>query len=399
MNEVEPPVLDGLRVLDFGRLMPSGVATFELAQMGADVIKVEIPPVGDYIRDIKPAIRGRGDIHLSINRNKRSISVDFRTPGGRDIALQLIRDADVMVELSRPGTMAKYGLSWEDVRAVNPKLVYCSFTAYGDRGPMASLPAHGLSADAAGGALTAGPDGNYSTPDSFRAVGPWAAGLYGASRIVAACYSVRLGSSGRRISVSQLAAAAACNYREMAVYANEAEGSELTFAGLGPRYAAYECEDHEFVLLCATEAPLWNAFCEAVDRTDLPDYQRDDYLLGYGSDSVLGAELTRLFQTRSSVQWMQLAIEKSLSIAPVRRPDELHVDSQLQSIGMISETQHPLDGGPVHLAGDPAPFDEWAPTSTPAPELGQHTAEVLSSIGYSAHEIDDLARRGVVTVG
>lgn len=386
-------LLSGVRVLDFGRLFPSAVATFELAKLGADVIKVEQPPGGDLLRFNEPLIGGRGDIHLDLNRNKRSLALDFRSEAGRAVAHRLVRESDVLVELSRPGTMGRFGLDWETVHDLNPRLVYCSFSAYGQDGPYADMPAHGLSADAVGGSL-ASMARSGEMPDTYTSVGPWAGGISAATTIVAAVLRARQTGQGIFLDATQSSAVTVFNFREIAMHANEVEGDKRTFAHLGPRYACYETSDAKFVLLTATEPKLWNTLCSAVGRQDL-QVDEQQAAFDYSDDSAVRAELRSLFAERTRDQWMSDAMERGLPIAPVLGTDELHLDPQNLHRETVVRMAHPL-GGEVVLSGHAVRGGGGGVTFSPAPEFGANSREILGELGWSGSGIDSLIDIGAV---
>ncbi len=386
-------MLDGITVLDFGRLLPSGVATYQLAALGATVVKVERPPLGDHLRVNPPLIGGRGDMHLDINRNKLSLALDFTTESGRRVAHQLIRSADVVVESSRPGALAKYGLGYPEVRQIRPGVVYCSFTGYGQAGPYAHMPAHGLSADAAGGLLVTVAGAPPTAPRGYLSAGAWAAGMQGAVAIMAAL--IRRDRDGCHLDVSQSDAAVAFNFRDVDLAGNQHDSAEGSFGEIGPRYAAYRCQDGRYVLLTVTEKRLWNDFCAAIGRPDLySDAQAD--LLPYENDPPLAAELTRVFASRPQADWMALAAESRLGISPVHDPRELARDPHFTARHTIEEMPHPLTGR-VRLAAYPVAVNGAKPALRPAPELGEHSRAVLHEAGFGAAEIDALIADGVVT--
>ncbi|HEU5384531.1 MAG TPA: CaiB/BaiF CoA-transferase family protein [Streptosporangiaceae bacterium] len=386
-------MLEGITVLDFGRLLPSGVATYQLAALGATVVKVERPPLGDHLRVNPPLIGGRGDMHLDINRNKLSLALDFATESGRRVAHRLIRSADVVVESSRPGALAKYGLGYSDVRQIRPGIVYCSFTGYGQAGPYAHMPAHGLSADAAGGMLIPAPGDPSAAPRGYTSAGAWAAGMHGAVALTAAL--VRRHPDGCHLDISQSDAAAAFNFRHVDLAGNRHDSAEGSFEKIGPRYAAYRCQDGRYVLLTVTERRLWNDFCDAVGRPDLRSDSGPD-LLPYENDPTLAAELTRIFTSRPQPDWMALAAERRLGIAPVHDPRDLAEDPHFTERRTIEEMPHPVSGR-VRLVTHPVAVSGVKAVLRPAPELGEHSRAVLSEAGFSAAEIDALIADGVVT--
>jgi len=386
--------LEGVRVLDLGRLMPSAIATAELGKLGADVVKVEMPPHGDYLRVNPPLIDGRGDMHLDINRNKRSIGVHFEKPAGRELLLRLVSTADVFVELSRPGAMERLGLDYNTLRASNPSLVYASFSGFGHTGPYSELAAHGLSADGASGFLPVMADGGRRVlPEPYVSVGPRAAGLYGAIAILGALVGRSATGRGQHLDISQGDAAIAWYYREMVLTANTGTGTP-SYRSLGPRYEIYRCADDRYVLFAATEPHLWRRFCNVADRPDLAD-SADDVAVEYHDDPLVRAALETVFAARTRAEWVELGIETGIPITPVVESTEITSDEHVRARGMVQRQPHPL-GGDMWLTGHPVRFSDGDVTFTPAPELGQHTVDVLSESGFDEAEVAAAVEMGAV---
>jgi crotonobetainyl-CoA:carnitine CoA-transferase CaiB-like acyl-CoA transferase len=385
--------LAGVRVIDLGRLMPSSIATLELAVLGAEVIKVELPPHGDYLRINPPFVGDRGDMHLHINRGKKSVRVDLRMPEGRAALDRLLAASDVLVELGRPGAGQAFGLDPARVRQLNPRLVHCSMTGFGFSGPYADLGAHGLSADAAAGLLRLERDGDrWLLPDPYVSVGPRASGLYAAIAILAALYEARSTGVGRFLDVSQWDAAIAWNYRELVLSANGV-GHVPSYRDLGPKYDVYETADGSWVLLCAPEPKLFRALCAAVGRDDLAGPDTDE-VVQFHDDDGLRAELRDVFRQRTRDEWLDVGRRSKVPIAPVVQREELATDPHVVARGMVTTEVDP-SGVEVRLPGFPVKGLEPDERLAPAPELGQHTVEVLESLGYSESEIEDLADRRV----
>jgi formyl-CoA transferase len=382
--------LVGVRVLDCGRLLPSGLATARLRSLGADVIKVESPPDGDYLRGNDPRLGGVGDMDLELNRGKRSVAVDVRVEEGREVVLRLAAGCDVFVESSRPGTFPRLGLGYADVAAVNPAVVYCSISGFGQRGPYAGLGAHGLSADAAAGLLRPSEERPH-LPDWYLSVGPRAAGLEAAVAILGALVGQRRKRRSRYLDVSQWAAALRWNFRDVALAAN---GADLApgYSQLGPRFDLYRTADGRQVLLCAPEPAVFARFCAAADRPDLAKATGSE-VTDYGDDPELRAELEALIATRTSSAWLDLAAAEGIPIAPVRRPGELVDDPHATFHAALREEVHPVAGkvrlGPLvrTFAGE---------VDQPSPALGAHTDEVLAEIGIDAAHRARLHEEGVV---
>jgi crotonobetainyl-CoA:carnitine CoA-transferase CaiB-like acyl-CoA transferase len=380
-------LLAGVKVLDFGRLMPSGIATFQLAALGADVVKVERPPDGDRLRTNAPLVSGRGDMHLGLNRSKRSIALDFTTESGMRAAQRMAAQVDVVVESSRPGTFRRYGLDYESLADLNPRLVYASFTGYGQSGPYSPLPAHGLCADAMGAILADAHEPHEVLPDSAMSIGAWAAGLYGAYAIAAALVSAN--PRGHYLDIAQADAAADVMFRDIIVANNAADGGQASFRELGPRYDVYDCADGLRVLLTATEAKLWDEFCGVVSRPDLCSAPGDPAVLPYGPDAQLRDQVSAIFATRSRAEWLALAQAHGLAIAPVHTPESYAADQHVQARHMVRDERHPM-GGNVRLTGHPVSVDGAFAALDPAPELGEDTAEVLTDFGFTAEEAAEL---------
>jgi crotonobetainyl-CoA:carnitine CoA-transferase CaiB-like acyl-CoA transferase len=398
------PFLRGVRVLDLGRLMPSAIATAELARLGADVVKVEIPPDGDYLRTTPPLVAGRGDMHLQINRGKRSLALRFDTDEGRAVLLRMVRDSQVFVELSRPGTMEKLGLGAVALLEVNPAVVYCSFSGFGQDGPYSKLAAHGLSADVASGFLPLEEaDGRTAIPASYTSIGPRASGLYGAVSILGALLHSRATGEGCSIDISQWDATVAWHYRGVVLEANGGERVPA-YRDLGPRYDIYRCSDGRHVLFAAPERKLWARFCEAVDRPDLITPGED--LVDYHDDPALRREVAGILAGRDRTAWVEFGVETGVPISPCLDTGEIDDDPHYRERSMLLRERHPL-GGDVWVTGDPAKFNVGPPTEagpaagppvelSPAPELGQHSWQVLADFGFDDAEIERLRKEGTV---
>jgi crotonobetainyl-CoA:carnitine CoA-transferase CaiB-like acyl-CoA transferase len=395
--------LHGVRVLDLGRLMPSAIATAELARLGADVVKVEIPPDGDYLRTTPPLVGGRGDMHLQINRGKRSLALHFDTEEGRAVLLRMVRESQVFVDLSRPGAMADLGLGASALLGLNPALVHCSFSGFGQDGPYAKLAAHGLSADAASGFLPLEEaDGRAVIPAWYVSIGPRASGLYGAVSILGALFQSRETGQGCSIDISQWDATVAWHYRGVVLEANGGERVPA-YRDLGPRYDIYRCRDGGHILFAAPERKLWARFCEAVDRPDL--LRPDEALVEYRDDPALRQEIAGIVAGRDRAAWVEFGVQTGVPISPCLDTSEIDDDPHYRERGMLRREPHPLEGE-VWVTGDPAKFTARATEAgppagppvelSPAPELGQHSFQVLADFGFDDAEIEHLRKEGTV---
>jgi crotonobetainyl-CoA:carnitine CoA-transferase CaiB-like acyl-CoA transferase len=404
-------LLDGVRIVEVSMLGPAAITT-ALADLGAEVIKVE-PPQGDYVRAMTwPIVEGVSLMHLHVNRGKRSIAIDLRTEEGVELFLDLVRGADVVVEAMRPGGLARRGLSFERMQEVNPRIVQCTISGYGATGPYRDLASHGIAYDAWAGIFTPETDANgYPGIPDHVSIGINAGPLFGALGILAAVIHARATGEGAELELAQSDAAAAFDwYRSETYRAYERPESEVTgnksddyvrrepaIAGMrgGVRYSVYASTDG-YVLFMASEQHFWKKFCEALERTELyerwPGSQYGDHARG---NTEMQAELTKIFATRSTAEWVQFGIDVDVPIAPVYTPHTVHDDPQFQDrmswfpASALGADQLPF---PVKVAGE----EPTVPGK--APEVGEHTEAVLRDVlGYDDAKIAALRHAGAIT--
>ncbi|HEX3811977.1 MAG TPA: CoA transferase [Mycobacteriales bacterium] len=395
-------LLAGLRVVECSMLGPGAIST-PLADLGADVIKVE-PPTGDYIRSMSwPIIDGNSLLHLHISRGKRSIVLNLRTEAGRETFLDLVRTADVVVEAMRPGGLDRRGLGYGRLREINPKLVMFTISGYGMTGPYRDLPSHGIAYDAWAGTVTPepGPDGLPSIPE-HTSIGITAGPLFGTAAILAGVLHARETGQGCHLEVAQSDAAAAFDWlRSEGHRAYERPESEVTgnpsdgylrrapgTAGMaeGVRYQFYASTDGH-ILFMASERGFWQNFCSAVGRDDLFEAHPGERLADHARGNLaLRHELAGIFGTRSTAEWVRFGLDHEVPIGPVNSPASIAADPQFtdrlpwQPADRLAVEQLPF---PVRAVGRRPPA-----AARRAPELGEHTDEVLTEVlGY------DVARR------
>jgi len=404
------PPLAGLRVIESSLLGP-GAITMHLADLGAEVIKVESPG-GDYIREMTwPIVEGVSLLHLHVHRGKQSIVLDLRKPEAVAVYLDLVRGADVVVEAMRPGSLAKRGLGFEELRAVNPKIVFCNISGYGMTGPYKDLPAHGIAFDTWAGIVNvARDDEGFTYIPEHASMGMHAGPLFGALGILAAVLRARETGEGSQLEIGQSDAAAYMDwYRIESWKAYERPDSEVTgnksdnyerrapgTAGMreGVRYQIYESSDG-YVLFMASEQAFWKNFCEAVGRSELferwPGSKFADHARG---NRELQRELKAIFQTKTSAAWIALASEKNFPIAPVNTPKTIADDPQFQDrFPWYPHERHGADmlPYPVRFLGETLPEPSKAPT------VGEHSEAVLGKVlGYDAERIAKLKASGAL---
>jgi crotonobetainyl-CoA:carnitine CoA-transferase CaiB-like acyl-CoA transferase len=408
-SQTEAP-LSGVRIVECSMLGPAAITT-ALVDLGADVLKVE-PPQGDYVREMTwPIVEGTSLMHLHLNRGKRSVVLDLRTDDGAAIFLDLVREADAVVEAMRPGGLERRGLGYQQLSEINPRIVFITISGYGMTGPYKDYPSHGIAYDTwAGVVKPAVDDEGFAYIPEHVSIGINAGPLYGALGILAGIIKARATGSGCRMEIAQSDAAASIDWLRVEAHrAYERPAREVTgnrsdnyvrrapgTAGMkdGVRYNLYESRDGH-VLFMASEREFWKNFCEGVGRTDLferhPGSKYADHAVG---NTELRKELRDIFRTKTSAEWLEFGGRVNTPIAPVNTPKSIAADPQFQDRmpwlpkERMGADQLPL---PVKLIDRDLPLPDKAPT------VGQHTDEVLHTVlGYDDARIAALRQSGAL---
>ena len=396
-------LLEGVTVVETGVLMTVDHLGRLLGDEGADVVKVEIPGVGDYLRNIMTRFAPDwSTFHLALNRNKRSLTCDARTAEGREVLARLLARADIFITGNVGATNQRLGLDDDSVRAIRPDIVYCQATGFGASGPYAEVPTHGQMMDALGGAtppLTLDDEGFVVTKgDAEPATGGVVVGpLYAAFGVACALARARLTGEGCYLDVSCADAVLSSQWLRAIAELNP-ELVDRGWSGKGPgesaKYQHYQTADGKYVLFCAIEPKFWAHWCRAVGRDDLLAAHRNDLVVDFaGGEDALRREIQEVFHTRTLAEWMQLAVEHDVALGPALRFDEVADDPHLQARGQIVVEQHPVFGA-MRTLGNPVVVPGEPFTVRSAPSLGQHTDEVLAELGY-----DDAARARLHEIG
>jgi alpha-methylacyl-CoA racemase len=398
--------LAGIRVLDLSRLLPGGFCSLLLADLGADVLKVEDTGMGDYIRWSPPYVEGAEDssksaLFLALNRNKRSIRVDLKRERGREVLLRLVGEHDVVLESFRPGVLDRLGVGYERMREVNPRIVYCAISGYGQTGPKREAAGHDMNYLGLVGLLGLTGEGGGPPVQAAGQIADLGGGaLMGAFGILAALRErdgspTRPGSGeGQVVDVSM--ADGALSWLAMVAGAYFADGSVprrggLPLAGSLVCYRPYECADG-WVTLGALEPKFWQAWCRGVGREDLIERQFE------GPGSEAHAQVVGVFKSRTRAQWQEFATQHDCCLEPVLDLDEALGSELVRAREMVVELDQPgVTGGvrqlglPVKLARTPGDHGRL-----PGPALGEHTERVLAEAGYPPEEIAALLESGAI---
>ena len=388
--------LEGLRVLDLTRLLPGGYATCLMADLGADVVKVEEPGRGDYIRWMPPPAGDASAGHVALNRNKRSVTLNLKTPEGRDVFKELVPSFDVVVESFRPGVMDRLGIGWATLSELHPALVYCAITGYGQDGPRSAAAGHDVDYAAYSGVLgiTGEPGGRPVVPGVQ--VGDLGGG--GMAAVIAILVALRkrdATGAGDFCDVSMTDGLVSWLSMHAAAFVATGEiprRGDMHLSGAHPCYRVYPAADG-WLAVGALEPQFWAALCAAIDRPDLTD---DGFATGERRDEVIAA-LEELFSSRTRAQWMEHFGDADVCVAPVNYLAEVFADEQVLHRGMVVEgrlrdgREWRHVGVPVKLAGAPGDV-----LRRPAPELGEHTDEVLGAAGVGPERLAELRALGAL---
>lgn len=400
MNGPLPGPLQGIRVLDLTRVLAGPYCTMFLGDLGAEVVKIEQPGVGDDTRSWGPPfVGGESAYFLCINRNKRSLSLDLKSDRGTELLRRLAESADVLVENFRPGTMDRFGLGEKDLRKANPRLIYASLSGFGADGPMRDWPGYDLIVQAWGGlmSITGAPDGEPTKVGV--AIIDIVAGLMLGKTIVAALFARERHGIGQKIETSLLEAEVACLINT---------GSNYLLGGKIPArwgnahpsivpYQSFKTRDSFLVVGVASEG-IWRRFCHVIERPELADdarFAKNPERVEHRAELI--SVLTDLFLERDTSTWITLLGDAGIPCAPVQTIDQVFGSPQVHHREMLVQVQHPtagtlpMAGLPVKLSATPASI-RLAP-----PLLGQHSEEVLQAwLGMDEDAVANLKSAGVI---
>ena len=392
--------LQDIQVLDLTRALAGPFCTLMLGDYGADVIKIEIPETGDDTRHWGPPFIGDESAYfLSINRNKRSLTLNFKEQEAIKIFLKLVEKADVVVENFTPGVMKRFGLDYEAVKAINPSIIYCSISGFGQDGPYQNRPAYDQIMQGVSGlmSITGEPDGEPQKVGI--AVSDIGAGMWAAFAVMTALHHRSNSGDGQHIDISMLDAQVAwMTYQAAYFFANEEPPKRLGAAHptLVP-YQAFMSQDGKYVNVAVGSERLWERFCEGVNRMDL----KDDPNFAQNGDRVRNRSplvplLQEYFLTQPADYWVNALQSVNVPAGPINDLADVFSDPQILHREMLVEIPHPTlksikqTGLPLKFSVTPGAFDKHPPL------LGEHNEEILNSLGYSAQDIAGLTNNAVI---
>lgn len=383
--------LRGTRILDLSRLLPGPYATLLLADLGAEVIKIEEPGAGDPLRLTPPFIGNWSAYFVALNRNKQSVVLDLKSPAGRDIFINLATHADAVLETFRPGVMERLGINYDSVRRLNPKIVYCSLTGYGQTGPYRERVGHDLNYVAVAGLLSLTGSEKPEIPGT--PIADLSGGMAAALMILAALQRRERDGQGAYIDLSMTDVVfswLAIHLAQLQATGAAPRPSEAFLLGAFPYYAIYETGDGEYVTVGALEPKFWKNLCVALGRTDHIPHQFNSEL----REEVF-ADMRAIFKTKHRQEWLEILGAREVPIAPVNDLADALADLQIAERRLVRLLDS--GAGETMQVAFPAKFMGLNENSDQhPPRFGQHTREVLQSLGYEEEQIEELRRRGVI---
>ena len=378
--------LQNTRMLDLSRLLPGPYCSMILADLGCEVIKIEEPETGDYIRWIPPFIKGESARFLSVNRNKKSMTLNLKTEKGREIFFQLIKTSDIVLESFRPGTMQKLTIEYERARRINSGIIYCSITAYGQDGPYSDKAAHDINVIGLGGVLSM--TEGQALPGVQ--IADTTSGLLACIGILSALAAREKTGKGQHIDISMLdGVISLLSVHAAAYFATRVSPvpEKMPLSGGLACYNVYTTKDNKTVTLGAFEPKFWNEFCKAVEREDLiPEQFRED-------QKSLKEILNDIFREKSQKEWITIL---NNMCTPVNSLENVFQDPHVLHRNMLCTVDHPTAGVINQIATPIQSSDTISEIRVPPPLFGQHTKEILEDLGFSEEEIKNLKKQKVI---
>ncbi|MGF7059762.1 CaiB/BaiF CoA transferase family protein [Brassicibacter mesophilus] len=391
--------LDNIKVLDLTRVLAGPYATMILADLGAEVVKIEMPKTGDDSRHFGPYVNDESAYFMSLNRNKRSMTLNLKSEKGKEIFLEMIKKVDVVVENFRPGTMEKLGLGYDYLSTINPKLIYAASSGFGHSGPYSKRAAYDAVVQAMGGimSITGQKDGKPTRVGT--SIGDIAAGMFTATGILAALVNRDTTGKGQKVDVAMLDCQVAMLENAIARYVVTGEAPKPggnRHPSIVP-FETFETEDGE-IMVAAGNNSLWAKLCEAIEKPELTNDERfNENPLRNENYEELRPLLAEAFVKNTTKEWQDILDKAGVPNGPINTVDKVLEDPQVLAREMIVEIEHPV-AGKLKVPGVPIKLsDTPGSVRTPAPTLGQHTEEILKEfLEYDKEAVQKLTEEGVL---
>lgn len=391
--------LAGVRVLDLSRLYPGPLATMMMAEMGADVIKVEDMISPDSMRSYPPFLGETSAGYLAVNRSKRSIAIKFNEERGQEIFFRLVKTADIVIEQFRPGVLDHIGLGYQEAIKTNPRIIYISITGYGQNGPYAKKAGHDVNYMGYAGMIAANASEKGGAVLPGGQIADVAGGAYMAIiAALSALWARETTGVGQRVDVSMLDALLPMLSLQMAQYwatSLSLPPWQMPLSGGLAIYGLYKCKDGKYISLGALEPKFWKKFCQIVDK---PAWE--DRYYAYGEENEkLKIEMTRMFKSRTRDEWIDLVGVADICLTPVLDIPEMEADPHIRARQMIVEHHQPQLGA-IKGIGLPLKFSHThSLPPRPAPALGEHTLQLLEELGFTEKDVADMRRKRAIFTG
>ena len=389
--------LEGIKVIDLTRLGPGPFCTMMLADMGADVIKIEpgggraaqtIEAMEDEVAERRRAFNPEG-------RNKRSLVLNLKMDEAREVFYKLVKDADVVVEEFRPGVLQRLGVDYETISKINPRVILCSITGFGQDGPYAQLPGHDINYISVAGAQSMIGPRNGPPVTAFNLIGDYSGGsLQAALGIALALLARERTGRGQHVDISMTDGVVSLMHGEAAGYFDTGRiptRGDLLVIGGAPFYGVYETGDGKYVSIGALEPWFYANLCELLERPDLLPYEWD-----VTKWDELSEEFRKIFKQKTRDEWVELLRQKDVCVAPVNNVDEVFDDPQIRHRKMLVELEHPTLGKVQQVGIGIKLSDTPGEVKSIAPRPGEHTDEILGVLGYDSDAIAGLKQSGAV---
>ena len=400
--------LEGVKILDLSGLAPGAFCTMILADLGAEVIKIE-PPTPSPLAGRGPSPKGeerrKEAVYFALNRNKKSVVINLRSEAGRKIFYRLAQQTDVIIEGYRPGVVKRLGVDYDTIRKLNPGIVYCSLSGYGQDGPYCKVPGHDINYISIAGALgLIGPrEGPPAIP--LNLVSDFAgAPLYAAIGILTALIARNKTGKGQYVDTTYIDGVISMMAFFTSSYFLDGvipKRGEIFPQGAYPYYAVYETKDGKYITIGCLEPHFWENLCRLLGREDYIPYHFDmSHFLYKPEDKKWGeisSYLKEVFLTKTRDEWFELLIQNDIPAGKVYTLDEVFTDPQVLHRQMVIEVEHPSLGKVKQVGIAPKLSDTPGKVRSLSPLLGEHTDEVLQELGYSQEEIETLRQEGAIS--